>query len=77
MKKRVVKVIASNPSGEDNWKQDDIIDYIGMEFEVVSWWKSKDSPLAKGQIQVVLKGDKDPNPKNQLSILNESEYVFV
>ena len=64
--------------------QDDIKDYIGTEWEVVNKWQDnikrnsrKWNGLEKGEIQVILKSESDPNPRNQLSILNEGEYEFI
>ena len=64
--------------------QDDIKEYIGTEWEVVNKWQDnikrnsrKWNGLEKGEIQVILKSESDPNPRNQLSILNEGEYEFI
>ena len=64
--------------------QDDIKEYIGTEWEVVNKWQDnikrnsrKWNGLEKGEIQVILKSESDPNPRNQLSILNAGEYEFI
>ena len=64
--------------------QDDISEYIGTEWEVVNKWQDnikrnsrKWNGLEKGEIQVILKSESDPNPRNQLSILNAGEYEFI
>ena len=64
--------------------QDDIKEYIGTEWEVVNKWQDnikrnsrKWNGLEKGEIQVILKSESDPNPRNQLSILNIGEYEFI
>ena len=64
--------------------QDDIKEYIGTEWEVVNKWQDnikrnscKWNGLEKGEIQVILKSESDPNPRNQLSILNTGEYEFI
>ena len=64
--------------------QDDIKEYIGTEWEVVNKWQDnikrnsrKWNGLEKGEIQVVLKSESDPNPRNQPSILNAGEYEFI
>ena len=64
--------------------QDDIKEYIGTEWEVVNKWQDnikrnsrKWNGLEKGEIQVILKSESDPNPRNQLSILNVGEYEFI
>ena len=64
--------------------QDDIKEYIGTEWEVVNKWQDnikrnshKWNGLEKGEIQVILKSESDPNPRNQPSILNTGEYEFI
>ena len=59
-------------------------EYIGTEWEVVNKWQDnikrnsrKWNGLEKGEIQVILKSESDPNPRNQLSILNAGEYEFI
>lgn len=68
-----IKVISSNPIQD----QDSISDFIGMEFDVIETWKTKNTVLEAGQIGVILKNDKDLNPKNQWSILNSGEYEVI
>ena len=64
--------------------QDDIKEYIGTEWEVVNKWQDnikrnsrKWNGLEKGEVQVILKSESDPNPHNQPSILNAGEYEFI
>lgn len=75
-----IRIIASKSSKG----QDDIKEYIGTEWEVVNKWQDnikrnsrKWNGLEKGEIQVILKSESDPNPRNQLSILNAGEYEFI
>jgi hypothetical protein len=68
-----IKIVNSSPVAD----QSGIEDFVGMEFETVETWKSKDTTLEKGQVGVVLRSDKDLNPKNQWSILNQDEYIIL
>jgi hypothetical protein len=72
MNKRI-RVIASH-SVED---QDSIEEFIGQERDVIETWKCKDSTLNKGQVGVKLDLNKETNPKQQWSILNKDEYIFI
>ena len=69
-----IRIIASSPADSG---QEGIEEYIGEELEVVAWWKSKTNSLEDGEIQVVLRSDKDLNLNGQLSVLNKGEYEFI
>ena len=71
--KKMVKIVSNNPIDV----QDSIKEYIGQEFEVIEWWKNKNNELEEGEVKVILKGESDPNSKNQPSILNKNEYEFI
>lgn len=75
--KKMIRVIDSIPAGQGDLLQDGIKECIGKEFEVVEWWKNKNSGLDDGEIQVVLKSESDPNLGNQVSTLNKGEYEFI
>jgi hypothetical protein len=76
--KKMIRVISSQPiTSQGNLLQDDIKEYIGQEFEVIEWWKNKNSGLEDGEIQVMLRSESDPNPKDQPSTLNKGEYEFI
>ena len=75
-----IRIIASKESEG----QDSIKEYIGTEWEVINKWQDnvkrnsrKWNGLEKGEVQVILKSESDPNPRNQLSILNAGEYEFI
>ena len=62
----------------------DLKEYIGTEWEVFAEYQpnikrnSRNwNGLEKGEIQVILHSESDPNPKNQPSILNEGEYEYI
>lgn len=75
-----IRIIASKESEG----QDSIKEYIGTEWEVINKWQDnvkrnsrKWNGLEKGEVQVILKSESDPNPRNQPSILNAGEYEFI
>lgn len=72
--KNRIRIIASIPADDG---QEGIEEYIGKEFDVVAWWKSSTNSLENGEVQVVLRSEKDLNLNGQLSILNKGEYEFV
>ena len=79
-----IRIIASKPNTENGVTQDEIKEYIGTEWEVIEKWQENIKPnsrnwngLEKGQVSVILKSKNDPNPRNQISILNAEEYVFI
>lgn len=72
--KNRIRIIASIPADEG---QEGIEEYIGEELDVVAWWKSKTNSLEDGEIQVILRSEKDLNINGQLSVLNKNEYEFI
>lgn len=62
----------------------DLKEYIGTEWEVIAEYQPNVkrnnrnwNGLEKGEIQVILHSESDPNKKNQPSILNEGEYEYI
>ena len=68
-----IRVINSNPAEG----QTGLEEYIGMEFDTVETWKTRNTTLEEGQVGVVLRCKSDLNPKGQWSILNKGEYEFI
>ena len=77
-----IKIVNSLPTKlQDEF---DLKEYIGTEWEVIAEYQpnvkrnSRNwNGLEKGEIQVILHSESDPNPKNQPSILNEGEYEYI